>query len=423
MDTAPAEQRSAPLAAAPAGETAVRTGARTGARAVVRAEPLFPLAVCVVDGRALGADAEDFRAGGHAFRTCSSGCRAQVEADPFAFAPKVDAALIAAQLPHYPLTTCPVSGKPLDTHGGPVDLVLDGTLVRFCCRHCTKLGADPRALVDLVRATAHNQQLLDYPLDTCIVSGRPLGENQVTVMYGTTMVKFCCQGCADRFAETPHRWLPRLQAGTANEWIQVDAPARTTCIVTGKPLGDGAVTFTVKDRTWSTCCEKCKIRVEGNPLGYIEKLEQELRTAGAADYPLDTCPISGETLGSMGAPVELVLDGTLVRLCCDKCAARAKAKTADVVRAVRTAALRRQLADYPLGTCAVSGEPLGEDTVTAMVGTTVVRLCSERCVETLQQRPAAALQQVQAARAAARAEAGASCCKPAGSCCCGGDAR
>src|SRR5687767_8273599 len=36
-------------------------------------------------------------------------------------------------------------------------------------------------------------------------------------------------------------------------------------------------------------------------------------------YPLDTCPISGEKLGSMGAPVDMVVDGRLVRLCCGNC--------------------------------------------------------------------------------------------------------
>lgn len=36
-------------------------------------------------------------------------------------------------------------------------------------------------------------------------------------------------------------------------------------------------------------------------------------------YPLDTCIISGEKLGSMGKPYVFVKDGQQVKLCCDGC--------------------------------------------------------------------------------------------------------
>lgn len=38
-----------------------------------------------------------------------------------------------------------------------------------------------------------------------------------------------------------------------------------------------------------------------------------------ADYPLTTCVVSGEDLGSMGTPVEVTYEGTTVRLCCKSC--------------------------------------------------------------------------------------------------------
>ena len=37
------------------------------------------------------------------------------------------------------------------------------------------------------------------------------------------------------------------------------------------------------------------------------------------DYPIDTCVVSGELLGSMGEPVVLEHNGTTVKLCCDGC--------------------------------------------------------------------------------------------------------
>lgn len=38
-----------------------------------------------------------------------------------------------------------------------------------------------------------------------------------------------------------------------------------------------------------------------------------------ADYPLDTCVVSGEKLGSMGEPYVITHEGTEVRFCCDSC--------------------------------------------------------------------------------------------------------
>ena len=43
------------------------------------------------------------------------------------------------------------------------------------------------------------------------------------------------------------------------------------------------------------------------------------QTTGDADYPLTTCVVSGEALGSMGTPVEVSHKGTIVKLCCDSC--------------------------------------------------------------------------------------------------------
>ncbi|MFT6862821.1 MAG: YHS domain-containing protein [Akkermansiaceae bacterium] len=43
-----------------------------------------------------------------------------------------------------------------------------------------------------------------------------------------------------------------------------------------------------------------------------------------ADYPLDTCVVSGEKLGSMGEPFVITHEGTEVRFCCDSCVPKFK---------------------------------------------------------------------------------------------------
>ncbi len=47
-----------------------------------------------------------------------------------------------------------------------------------------------------------------------------------------------------------------------------------------------------------------------------------------ADYPLTVCVVSGEDLGSMGAPVVLDHNGTTVKFCCDHCVPKFQAEPA-----------------------------------------------------------------------------------------------
>ncbi len=58
---------------------------------------------------------------------------------------KDEAAVIAKQLPTYPLNTCVVSGEKLGGDmGKPVDYLYKGRLVRFCCKGCIKdFNAEP----------------------------------------------------------------------------------------------------------------------------------------------------------------------------------------------------------------------------------------------------------------------------------------
>jgi hypothetical protein len=49
---------------------------------------------------------------------------------------KADAEAIKEQLPDYPLDTCVVSGEKLGGMGEPYNHVYKDRLVRFCCKHC-----------------------------------------------------------------------------------------------------------------------------------------------------------------------------------------------------------------------------------------------------------------------------------------------
>ena len=60
-------------------------------------------------------------------------------------------------------------------------------------------------------------------------------------------------------------------------------------------------------------------------------------SASDASYPLKTCVVSGEKLGDHGSPYELTHDGVRVLLCCESCLADFKAAPAKFLAKIREA--------------------------------------------------------------------------------------
>ena len=113
--------------------------------------------------------------------------------------------------------------------------------------------------------------------------------------------------------------------------------------------------------------------------------------AGAATsdpYPLSTCPVSGEALGSMGDPIVLNQPGREVQLCCKSCVASYEGDTAKYNAEIDAAIVKAQSASYPLTTCVVSGDSLGGSGAMAsldhVAGNRLYKLCCKDCVTTLE---------------------------------------
>jgi hypothetical protein len=144
--------------------------------------------------------------------------------------PADDAATIAAQKPLYPLTTCPVSGEKLDDKR--VMAVVGSKLVELCCGDCKKdLLADPAKFTAKVDQAYMDRQAKDYPLTTCPVSGEPLGDKPTKLLYGTTLVEFCCKDCIKDFNADPKPSLAKLEAARTGKPA---APAKEE-----KPMAPG----------------------------------------------------------------------------------------------------------------------------------------------------------------------------------------
>jgi type II secretory ATPase GspE/PulE/Tfp pilus assembly ATPase PilB-like protein len=177
---------------------ATPTAAPTEAEVVRAQKPSYPLDTCVVSGHKLDDKAIDVVVDGRLVRLCCADCKATAEKDKAAWMAKVDAAVIVAQKPAYPLATCPISGEKLTSKGEGFDVVYGTRLVRLCCQNCKPaFDKDPTAAMAKVDKAWIEAQLPTYPLETCPVSGEKLGGmgEPVNVLYGTKLIRLCCKSC------------------------------------------------------------------------------------------------------------------------------------------------------------------------------------------------------------------------------------
>ena len=57
----------------------------------------------------------------------------------------------------------------------------------------------------------------------------------------------------------------------------------------------------------------------------MDNMDMNGMDMAASDYPLDTCPVTGAKLGSMGEPIDVEVQGRIVKVCCGGCVAAVKA--------------------------------------------------------------------------------------------------
>lgn len=176
-----------------------------------------------------------------------------------------------------------------------------------------------------------------------------------------------------------------------------------TCVISGEALGGmGEVVNVVQDgRLVKLCCEGCVKKLAADPAAAMAKLDQAVIADQRADYALDVCAVSGEAFGGeMGEPIEIVVAGRYIKLCCKGCVKSVRSDTPAVLAKVDAAALAAQRKAYPLTTCPISDEPLGDTAVEVMVGTTLVNVCCKDCKRKMATDPTPGLMALAKASAA-----------------------
>jgi hypothetical protein len=181
-------------------------------KAIIQAQRWsYPLATCPMTGEKLGRGMSEFVVDGRLVRTCCNGCKADVVKDPKPVIAKIDAAVIADQKPAYPLDTCAATGKKLDDKA--IDHVHGTRLVRLADKDAvTAFEKDPKSAMAKVDAAWIKVLTPKYPLKTCVVSGEELGGmgDPYDKLYGTTLVRFCCEGCTSSFEKDPAPHLEKI---------------------------------------------------------------------------------------------------------------------------------------------------------------------------------------------------------------------
>lgn len=162
-----------------------------------------------------------------------------------------------------------------------------------------------------------------YPLATCPVSGEKLGEmgDPVIRIYDGREIRFCCEKCVPKFEADQEGYLKKIN----KEIVKEQGPfyPATSCPVSGEPLEedgeDIAVDLVIYNRLVRVCCNDCRKELLEDPKRFFEQLDKTVADAQRESYSLQTCPVSGEELGKMGEPVEVVVANHLVKLCCKMC--------------------------------------------------------------------------------------------------------
>ncbi|MAX27507.1 MAG: hypothetical protein CMJ19_23675 [Phycisphaeraceae bacterium] len=163
------------------------------------------------------------------------------------------------------------------------------------------------------------------------------------------------------------------------------------------PLGDSLVNVAQPvavmhdGRQLLFASEKNANTFKQHPKKYLADVDAMIIKQQAPTYPLTTCVVSGEKLGAMGKPIQRVIGNRLVEFCCPGCISKAQKDPAMYIAKIDAAVIHAQKKDYPMTTCLVSGEKLGDEMgapINYVAGTQLVEFCCKGCIKKFEKNPA-----------------------------------
>lgn len=178
-----------------------------------------------------------------------------------------------------------------------------------------------------------------YSLSTCPITGKKLGSmgDPVVRLYEGREVRYCCGGCIKKFEKDLAASLSALDAKIIAD--QGPLYPLATSVISGKKLPEKAHEFVFGNRLVRVSDDKEKAEFAKEPAKFLNVLDVAVVTAQGKDYVLKQCPVSDEKYGGdMGDPIDIVVGGRLVRVCCKDCTdevEKAPAKFVELIDAAR----------------------------------------------------------------------------------------
>ncbi len=189
-----------------------------------------------------------------------------------------------------------------------------------------------------------------------------------------------------------------------------------TCVVCDKALGERPAVLELEGRKWKTCCAACKSAIEKDVKPSFAKLRDAAVAAQGPGYPgiktrdprYSRCILCRAELAKAEAPVvHLTRDNLMVIVCSEACAAgfdeHRSARQRHAVNLRGLLSTRTSTATEK--SCCVCEKENGAEAAWVQHGTTLLKACGKECVKAFRATPNAFVARAAAKAAAARAEA------------------
>jgi hypothetical protein len=179
-------------------------------------------------------------------------------------------ALLTEQLPFYPMNTCVVSGEGLSFATLVIEFYEGHLVLLANESARQVFLSDPRTYWDVLRQVTIRSQAEAYPTPSCVVSQEPLGSMGPTInhLHGMQLVQLCCSSCVPTLNKTPERYLEILEEAYLQAGREAGGDTTGFCPVTGVPLGEQAVEVLWGTRLVRLADESAKLVFLSDPWRY-----------------------------------------------------------------------------------------------------------------------------------------------------------
>ncbi len=217
----------------------------------------------------------------------------------------------------------------------------------------------------------------------CPVTGEELGSmgEPLKVKVGEQVAFLCCKGCQGKELNAEH-WKT-IQARMAK--------AQGICPIMEKPVDATMKSTVVNGQQVFVCCPPCIAKIQADVERSLKKVnasyvsfvtkERQAKSDQLHATAQGICPVTGNKLGSMGAPIKVkVGEEEVAFLCCKGCVGKQ-------IKAEHWTTIQTNLATAQK-TCPVMGKAVDASMKSTVVNGRKIFVCCPPCIEKIKSDPA-----------------------------------